>query len=185
MRKVLGSLFISFDGVVESPDQWQFDAFDEDMMAEMITQIGLIDDILMGRVTYGEWSPYWPSATDEPFASFINQTPKHVFSRTLDTVSWGDLGKIELIKGNLAQAIGSLKQQPGRNIGVTGSPTLVRSLLAENLLDQLHLQVHPVIVGKGRRLFQEGDDLKRLNLVDSRTTSTGVLLLTYQPRQSE
>ena len=183
MRKVISGLFISLDGVTESPDQWQFDHFDEDMMASMGSFITETDTILLGRVTYAEWAPYWPTSTDEPFASFINNTPKYVVSTTLDQVEWGKFDKPTLIKGNLGQAITKLKQQPGKNIGVAGSPTLVQSLLQANLLDELTLMVHPVVASRGKRLFKEESDLKRLKLVDSKTTRTGVAILTYQPRQ--
>ena len=181
MRKVVSGLFISLDGVVESPDQWQFDNFDEDMLAEMGSVIATQDTVLLGRVTYQDWASYWPTATDEPYASFINNTPKYVASTTLDKVEWGNRDNVKLIKGNLAQEIAKLKQQPGKDIGVSGSPTLVRTLLQSDLLDELQLQVHPVVAGRGKRLFQDGDELKRLKLVNSKMTRTGVAILTYQP----
>jgi dihydrofolate reductase len=183
MRKVVASLFISLDGVVESPDQWQFDVFDDDMGAELMAQMNEQDAVLLGRVSYEAWASYWPTATDEPFASLINKTPKYVVSTTLDQVAWGKWDTITLLKGNLADEINRLKRQPGKNIGVGGSPTLVRSLLQNDLLDELRLQVHPVVVNRGKRLFEDGD-LKRLNLIENKTTSTGVLLLTYQPRRN-
>lgn len=133
------------------------------------------DAALLGRVTYQEWASYWPTSTDEPFASYVNNTPKYVVSTTLDTVDWRNAS---LIKGDLGPAIAGLKEQPGKNIGVAGSPTLVRSLLREDLLDELTLLIHPVVVGRGRRLFTEGGDLKRLRLVNSQATSTGVLIAT-------
>lgn len=179
MRKVVAGLFISLDGVTESPDKWQFDNFDAEMAASMDEFIATADTVLMGRVTYQEWEPYWQTSTDEPFASFINNTPKFVVSTTLDTVEWQNS---TLIKGNLAEVITKLKQQPGKNIGVTGSPTLVRSLLQSDLLDELTLMIHPVVAGRGKRLFKDEDDQKRLKLVDNKTTSTGVAILTYQPR---
>jgi dihydrofolate reductase len=181
MRKVISGLFISLDGVTESPDQWQFDAFDEDMMATMTAHIAAEDTILLGRVTYQDWTHYWPTATDEPYASHINTTPKYVVSTTLDTVEWGSWQNISLIKGNLAEAIGRLKQQAGKNVGVAGSPTLVRSLLLADLLDELTLMIHPVVAGSGKRLFEGEHALKRLKLVASKTTRSGVSILTYQP----
>jgi dihydrofolate reductase len=179
MRKVISGLFISLDGVTESPDQWQFDNFDEDMMAAMGAHIAAEDTILLGRVTYQEWAPYWPTASDEPYASHINHTPKVVVSTTLERVEWGNFDNISLIKSNLAEEIARLKAQPGKNIGVSGSPTLARSLLAADLLDELTLMIHPVIAGRGKRLFKDGAELKRLKLVNSHTTRTGVVLLTY------
>ena len=183
MRKVVAGLFISLDGVTESPDKWQFEHFDAEMMAAMGAHIAAEDTILLGRVTYQEWVGYWPTSTDEPYASHINNTPKYVVSTTLDKVEWGKWDKATLIRGNLAEEITRLKQQPGKNIGVAGSPILVRSLLQNDFLDELTLMIHPVVVGRGKRLFKDGDALKRLKLVYSKTTRTGVLILTYQPVQ--
>jgi dihydrofolate reductase len=181
VRKVVSGLFISLDGVTESPDQWQFDHFDDDMMAALGAHLAQEDTVLLGRVTYQEWADYWPTSTDEPYASHINNVPKYVVSTTLDKVEWKNS---TLIKGNLAGEIATLKQQPGKNIGVAGSSTLVRSLLQDDLLDELTLMVHPVVAGRGKRLFEDRSDQKRLRLVDSKTTRTGVAILTYQPRQS-
>ena len=154
MRKVIAGLFISLDGVTESPNEWQFDNFDADMVAALVAHIAAEDTILLGRVTYQEWAPYWPAASDEPYASHINNTPKYVVSTTLDRVEWGNWNNVALLEGNLAREISKLKEQPGKNIGVSGSPTLVRSLLQDDLLDELTLMVHPVVVGHGKRLFK-------------------------------
>ena len=181
-RKLTAGLFISLDGVTESPEKWQFDHFDEDMMAGLGMQIAGEDIILLGRVTYQQWSAYWPNSTDEPYASHINNIPKIVVSTTLDRVSWGQWDNVTLIKGNLAEELARLKQQPGKNITVGGSTTLTRSLLQADLLDELTLMVHPVIVGRGQRLFDGGGDLKRLQLVYSKATRTGVMILTYRKR---
>ncbi len=178
MRKVVSGLFISLDGVVESPDQWQFDTFDEDMAAGMQAVLDRQDAMLLGRVTYEAWAPYWPTSKDEPFATWINSTPKYVVSKTLERVDWQNS---TLVNGNLAQTVNALKQQPGKDIGVGGSPTLVHSLLAQDLLDELILMIHPVVVGQGKRLFKDGDGLRRLKLTGSQTTRTGVIIATYQP----
>lgn len=185
MKKVVSWLFITLDGVVEAPNEWQFDVMDNDMIADITSQMDTEDAMLMGRVTYQEWLPFWPASTDEPYASHINNIPKYVVSTTLDTVEWGKWKKPTLIKGNLAKEINKLKQQSGKTIGVSGSPTLVRSLLKEGLLDELKLMIHPVVVGKGKRLFTEDIDLERMKLVDSKVTGTGVVIVTYQPVKSE
>jgi dihydrofolate reductase len=180
MRRVVSGLFISLDGVTEAPNEWQFDHFDEGMeelMGEMLAQQ---DAVLLGRVTWEEWAGYWPTSTDEPFASYINSAPKYVFSRTLNDVSaWQSS---TLLKGDLADEIGKLKAQPGKNLGVAGSVGLVRSLLRAGLLDELTLTIHPVVAGKGDRLFHDNEPLKRMKLIDSKTTPTGVIVATYQPR---
>jgi dihydrofolate reductase len=181
MRKVVSWLFTSLDGVVEAPNEWQFDVMDNDMMSAITSQMEAEDAILMGRVTYQDWLPFWPTSTDEPYASHINKIPKYVVSSTLEEVEWGKWEKPTLIKEDLAREINKLKRGSGKNISVSGSPTLVRSLLQENLLDELQLMIHPVVVGKGKRLFTEDVDLKRLQLVDSKVTGTGVVIVTYQP----
>ena len=180
MKKVVSGLFISLDGVTEAPDQWQFDHFDAEMEQSMAKFINDTDTVLMGRVTYQEWAGYWPTATHEPFASFINNVPKYVVSTTLNSVEWKNS---TLLKGPLVQDIQRLKQGPGsKDITVTGSPGLVYSLLQADLLDELTLTIHPVVAGKGKRLFKDNSALKRMKLTQCLTTSTGVLIATYQPR---
>jgi dihydrofolate reductase len=110
-------------------------------------------------------------------ANYMNNTPKLVVSRTLDSVEWRNS---TLIKGDPAEELSRLKQQPGKNIAITGSATLVRSLLRDGLLDELRLLVHPIVVGTGKRLFEEGSDRVALKLLEARTFSTGVLALTYE-----
>jgi dihydrofolate reductase len=123
---------------------------------------------------------HWPH-TDEPGAELMNGATKYVASRTLTRLEWQNS---TLIKENVAEEITKLKQQSGKDISIIGSGTLVRSLLADDLLDELRLMVHPIVVGNGKRLFEEGGAQKALALVDSKTFSTGVLYLTYQPAQS-
>jgi dihydrofolate reductase len=180
MRKVVGYLLMTLDGVVEA-GEWIAD-FDEAMREHMVAVIDAQDAVLLGRVMYQEWATYWPTATDEPaFASFINTVPKYVVSTTLSRVdAWQPA---TLIKGNVASEIAQLQRQPGKNIGVHGSLTLMRSLLKEDLLDELILVVYPILVGGGKRLLNEGDSLTRLKLVSSTATRGGALILTYQPHQ--
>jgi dihydrofolate reductase len=164
MRKVVASmLFITLDGVTEEPSNWQ-ETFDEDMAANLQAHVDEVDTIILGRVTYQYWEPYWPTATHEPFATFINTTPKYVVSKTLDKVSWGKFDNIKLLKGNLTEEITKLKQQAGKTIAVEASPTLVNSLLQQGLLDELRLIIHNVVAYQGKRLFKEGN-LTRLNLI--------------------
>jgi dihydrofolate reductase len=142
------------------------------------------DAMLLGRMTYEEWAALWPShrGEDQQFADYMNDTPKFVVSTTLqEPLQWSNS---TLIKGNLAEEIDKLKQQLGKDIGISGSGTLVGSLLEEDLLEELRLMVHPVVVGSGSRLFEEGGDSKNLELVDSRTFSTGILYLTYRLARS-
>jgi dihydrofolate reductase len=178
-RRVVAGLFISVDGVTESPDQWQFDHFDEGMMEHLAWVIDNEDAVLLGRVTYQEWADHWPESDVEPYASHINSIPKYVVSRTLNEVNWANAS---LLGSDLAGEVARLKQQPGGNIGVAGSPTLVRSLIEEDLLDELILMVHPVIAGSGRQLFTGDMAPKRLDLARSTRTATGVAIQTYARR---
>jgi dihydrofolate reductase len=181
MRKIVAGLFISLDGVVESPDQWHLPYFNEEAGQTVQTQMDAADAMLLGRVTYQEFAGYWPTApADDPITAQMNNTPKYVVSTTLDSADWQNS---TLIKGDVAEELARLKQQPGKNIGITGSATLVRSLLREGLLDELHLLVHPIVVGHGKRLFEPEDGTIPLKLTDSRTFSTGVVHLTYQPAE--
>ena len=136
--------------------------------------------MLLGRVTYQEWSEYWPSSTTEPFASHINGVPKYVVSRSLDTVPWGESDNATLLDGDLAEAVTELKNQSGKSIGVHGSPTLVEGLLHADLLDEMRLEIFPVVAGEGARLFKDGNGPKRLRLADSKITGNGVAILTYE-----
>jgi dihydrofolate reductase len=178
MRRLTAGLFISLDGVIDSVDQWSMEYFDDGVMEEIDAQTSQQDAMLMGRVTYQMWADYWPSSTDEPFATYINNVRKYVVSSTLDKVVWNNS---TLLKGDLTEEVTELKQQPGRNIGMGASPTLIEALLERDLLDELMLVVHPVVVGHGRRLFQGGGAKKPLKLVKSRITDKGVAVLVYEP----
>ncbi|MBP6786338.1 MAG: dihydrofolate reductase family protein [Candidatus Promineofilum sp.] len=180
MRKVTAGLFISLDGVVEAPHLWQFDVFDADMTDAMIKFLAGIDTALLGRVTYNEWAGYWPTAED-PYGDFINNVPKYVASTTLERVDWQNS---TLIQGDVAATVARLKGEPGGDIAVQGSPTLVRYLLSAGLLDELTLMIHPVVAGRGKRLFTGDEGMQRLRLVDSRITGSGVAILTYGQRNA-
>ncbi|HXH32963.1 MAG TPA: dihydrofolate reductase family protein [Plantibacter sp.] len=178
MRDVHASLFQSVDGVVESPNLWQFDNFDPEMGAMMTEAIAPIDDVLLGRVSYEEWSGYWPTAAaDDPFGSFINPVRKHVASRSLTgALAWQNS---TIIVGELETFVDDLKRQEGGRIAVQGSISVVRQLLFAGLLDRLTLMIHPVVAGAGKHLFEPGDPVTRLELVDSVRTSSGNVLSTY------
>jgi dihydrofolate reductase len=182
MRKLVAAFFISLDGVVESPDKWHFPYFNDEMGEAIGAAMVEADAMLMGRVNYEQWAAYWPnhSGDDQQFADYINNVPKFVVSTTLEKAEWNNS---TLINRDVADEIAKLKQQPGKNISMSGSGTLVQWLLANDLLDELRLMVHPIVVGSGKRLFKDGSDQKPLKLVDSKTFSTGVVDLTYQPAE--
>jgi dihydrofolate reductase len=179
MRKIVAGLFISLDGVVEAPHEWHFPYHNDEMSEAVEAQMAESDTILLGRVTYEAFAAYWPQqSSDMPGADHMNNTPKLVASTTLDNVEWQNA---TLIKGDVAEELTRLKRQPGKNIGITGSATLVRSLMRAGVLDELTLLLHPIVVGHGQRLFEDIGEQIPLKLADSKTFSTGALRLTYVP----
>jgi len=180
MRKIVAGLFISLDGVVEAPDRWRSRHFTSEMAEALSVGVEKADAILMGRRLYQEFAAYWPrQGSDVTMADFLNHAPKYVVSSTLATpLKWANS---RLVTGNLAYELTKLKEQPGKNIQVPGSPTLVRWLLSEGLLDELSLWIFPVLVGRGMRLFDEATGQVELELVASRTFGSGVLSATYRP----
>jgi dihydrofolate reductase len=180
MSKVSASFFISLDGVVEAPETWQRPYFSDEMGAVIGQSLAATGAFLLGRRTYQEWAAFWPQQDpgELPMAHAINTLPKYVVSRSLDDAEWQNS---TLLKGDLAAEVAKLKQQTDKEIAINGSATLVRSLLAAGLIDELRLMVHPVIVGSGARLFEPSTPQVPLELAESQAFSTGVLNLTYRP----
>ena len=181
MRKVVASELVSLDGVMGSPQEWAFSYSDDEMEQANASGMAASDALLLGRATYQEFASYWPyqNSADQPYTDYLNSTPKFVVSTTLEgPLEWQNS---TLIKGNLAEEITELKRLPGKDITIIGSAALVQSLLADGLLDELKLMVHPLVLGGGKRLFEDGGDQKALELLDSKTFDTGVLYLTYRP----
>jgi dihydrofolate reductase len=178
MRKIVASEFITLDGVVESPEQWQSPYFNDEMGQAVGAAFAASDAMLLGRRTYDTFAAAFGSddRAGDPMTARMNETPKFVVSTTLDTVGWRNS---TLIRGDLAEEVTKLKRRPGKSIAVSGSATLVRSLVREGLLDELKLLVCPIVVGSGQRLFEDGDARVPLRLANATTFRTGVLSLTY------
>ena len=181
MRKIKSNFFVSLDGVVEAPDKWHFPYFDDQMGAAIGAGAANVGAYMMGRVLYEEWAAYWPEHADEPFGDVLNATTKYVVSKTLTSAEWENS---EILNGDVASKISELKAEDGGDIVMSGSATTVRWLLGEGLLDELHLLVHPIVVGDGMaRLFPPDVPQTPLELVSSETFETGVVYLTYAPTQ--
>jgi dihydrofolate reductase len=181
VSKVVAAEFVSLDGVMETSERWHLPYINEEFGQAVGEGLAASDALLMGRVNYEEWAASFPQQDPEenPMAARMNDIKKYVVSTTLtEPLEWNNS---TLIKENVAEEISALKRQPGKNISISGSGTLVRSLLADGLLDELTLMVFPVVVGRGKRLFEDGGDRKGLKLVDSRTFATGVVFLVYRP----
>ena len=185
MRRVVAVELVSVDGVMESPEAWASSYSNDEMEEANASGMAASDALLLGRVTYEGLAAFWPNQPGgTPMVDYINSVPKHVVSTTLEE----PLGcnNSTLIRGDaFAEEIDKLKRRPGKDITIIGSGALVRSLLADGLLDELRLMVHPLVLGGGMRLFEDDGDRKALELVDSRTFGTSVLYLTYRPAGKE
>lgn len=188
MRRIVLYTITSLDGAVDDPtrafppdvdpDKPQPPTFDDDLIALEAEVIAKQDAVLLGRHMYDEWSRYWPTSDEQPFADFINGVKKYVVTSSPLTTDWGDA---EAVGGPLADIVRDLKATPGGDIGVHGSIELAQSLLDEGLVDEMHLAVAPVVDPEGRRLFERGTELQRLTLQSATPTVSGALWLVYRP----
>jgi dihydrofolate reductase len=190
LRKVIVSMFVSLDGVMEDPGGaekfehggWTIPYWDDEIGKFKLDELFASDALLLGRVTYQGFAAVWPSQNDEAgFADRMNGLPKYVVSTTLQDLEWNNS---RLIKGNVAEEVSRLKEQPGQDILIAGSGILVNTLLQDGLIDEYRLLVYPVVLGSGKRLFKEGS-ITGLRLVETKTFGSGVVLLTYRPNEQE
>lgn len=183
MRKITASLFIALDGVVEAPDPWHFPYFSDDMGATVAASMDRADTMLFGRETYDSFAGARPlreaaGGEDAGFAKTIGDMRKIVLSHRTLTFTWRNS---EQLQGDFVEAVTALKNEPGTEIALSGSVSVVRQLLAAGLLDELHLLVHPIAVRKGKCLFDEGDAPIPLAPASSTVLDKGVVYLVYTP----
>lgn len=179
MRKIVASLFISVDGVIDNPQDWHFPYFNEEMAAA-VGHTHDADTYLYGRVTYEGFAAAWPARetageADAQMAKTLGDARKIVVSNSDLRFTWRNS---EQLKGDLVETVTALKAEPGGTIAMSGSPSVVVQLLAAGLLDELHLLVHPIAVRHGKRLFEDGDTIP-LKLLSATPFTTGVLHLVY------
>jgi dihydrofolate reductase len=176
MGFIKSGLFISLDGVIEAPETWNFPYFDDQMGAAVGELMNGSDATLLGRRTYEEFAGYWPNADRaDPMTAVMNGARKYVVSNSLAEATWENSF---VISGDVAAELTKLKADT--RLGTTGSATLVRWLLEQGLVDELHLLVHPIVVGRGKKLFADGSTVP-LKLVSSTTFGSGVVHLVYAP----
>jgi dihydrofolate reductase len=181
MRKVIISEFVSLDGVAENP-AWTFQFGSKEQEKYKFDELFASDALLLGRVTYQGFAAAWPTMPGTGvYGERMNSLPKYVVSTTLEEVEWN----ASLIKDHIAEELSRLKQQPGQNILVFGSCELVYTLTQLDLIDEYRLMVFPIILGSGKRVFRDGSEKKTLKLVETKTFSSGVVVLTYQPERKE
>ncbi len=180
MRKIVAGMFITADGVIEAPEKWNPPYYNQEMTDAVQGQMATCDTHLYGRISYELFRGVFtgPKAEHIPHAPLMNETPKILVSTTLKHPDWGPTS---LISTDVANQLHEVKKQPGKDINVGASGTLVRFLLTEGLLDELLLIVHPIVVGTGRHLFERGGEPVSLELLDATTFSTGVTAQRYAP----
>jgi dihydrofolate reductase len=196
MRQLIVTEFLTLDGVMQAPGApdedrsggfehggWQAPYFDEVFAEAVVEGIAGAGGFVLGRKTFEILGGYWPTAPaeEQEVAEPLNSLPKYVASRTLrEPLAWSNS---TLITGDAADGVRRLKEQTGKDLGVIGSGELVRALMQQDLVDEYRLMIHPIVLGSGARLFRDGNEKRPLTLVDSTTTTKGVLLATYRPTE--
>lgn len=190
-RELIASVYVTLDGVMEDPGGaegfehggWSMEFFDDDAANFAQEQLFASDALLLGRITYQGFAESWPSMTDEEgFADRMNELPKYVASETLGELEWNNAHPLE---GNVSEEVAKLKREPGDDILIYGSRQLVGGLMRDGLIDEYRLWVHPVVLGSGKRLFPEGTETTALELAETTTFSSGVVVLSYRPKEDE
>jgi dihydrofolate reductase len=191
MSKLVVGTFLSLDGVMQGPggpDEDREGGFEhggwsagywDDVMGPIIDEwTNQADGLLLGRKTYEIFAAHWPRVSgDDPIAAKLNSVPKYVVSRTLDSVEWNNS---TLLQGEIAEEVGKLKDQPGTEIQVTGSGQLIQTLMKRDLVDEYRLWIFPVLLGSGKRLFADGTIPAGLKLADTKISTTGVAIHSYE-----
>jgi dihydrofolate reductase len=191
MSKVIVNISLTLDGVMQAPGRpdedtrggfehggWALPYFDHVKASDAAAGMAQMPALLFGRRTYEDFYAVWPKRTDNPFTEFLNNAEKYVASTTLEEpLPWSNS---TLLKGDAAAAVAALKEQPGKDLLILGSGVLVQSLMRRNLVDEYVLSIHPLVLGAGRRLFPDGSPFVALRLADTKTTTTGVVIATYQ-----
>ncbi len=192
MRKLVASTFTSLDGVMQAPGGpiedptgnftlggWLFNFMDAEMDLSASGFDGKDRELVLGRKTYEIFEAYWPyQPKDDPIARTLNTAKKHVASRTLKSLQWNNSS---LLGGDVVSAITALKAQPGHDLQIIGSGNLIQTLHAASLIDQYNIWTYPVVLGRGKRLFENGARPCALRLVASKVSTTGVVMSTYVP----
>jgi dihydrofolate reductase len=194
MRKIITTTFVTMDGVMQAPGGpkedtsggfayggWSFNYWDEIMGKVMGGFMEIPFELLLGKRTYDIFAAHWPQSKEEPIASKFNGTRKYVVSHTFQDLSWRGS---TLITGDVVAEIKKLKAKDGPDLWVHGSGNLIQTLLKNNLIDAMHVWTFPVTVGSGKRLFAEGTQAGGFKLVDSKTSTTGVIIASYEPAGS-
>jgi dihydrofolate reductase len=182
MSKIVVTEFVSLDGVFEDPHLWHFPFFNDAAGQYKGDELKDTAALLLGRKTYEGFADAWPKMSGDEFSDTFNSMPKHVVSTTLENAQWNNS---HIISSDVAAALADLKNQYDQDIYIHGSGDLANSLIQLGLIDEIRLMVHPIVVGKGRRFFNDGTTIDALKIIDVTTFDAGVVLLTLQPTSQE
>jgi len=187
MSRIVAAEYVPADGLMQDPGGageierggWSNPYWNDELARFQSELLFASDALLLGRITYEGFAAAWPEMEDDEgdFASRMNKMPKYVASRTLTKAEWN----ATIITGEVSEAVAKLKEKPDQNLLLYGSRALLNTLLEHDLIDQYRLMIHPVVLGQGKRLFEEARGEKHLRLVDVSTTSTGVMIADYEP----
>jgi len=179
--RLVATEYLSLDGVFEEPGHWSGPFFNDQAAQFKLNELQASDALLLGRKTYEGFAAAWPSMKDEAgFSEKMNTMPKYVVSTTLDKAEWPGS---KLIKSNVMDEIRKLKKQPGKDLLLAGSGQLFNALVKENLIDLYRFMVHPVILGRGMRLFDDGAARRPLDLKETKRFASGIVILELEPAQ--
>jgi dihydrofolate reductase len=179
LRKVFATAFVTLDGVMEAPNEWNPQFWSDEAEEYKREELFATDALLLGRKTYEGFAAAWPTMTDEDgFADRMNSLPKYVVSSTLDELEWNNA---ELLKKDFMKEVENLKQEPGQDIAIHGSGQLLNSLMENGLIDEFHMMVFPIVLGYGERFIKETDTSTVLKLMETKMLPNGVIVLHYQP----
>jgi dihydrofolate reductase len=182
VRDLIVTENVTLEGVVEASEGWFTPYQGDDIGAVNRAHMAAADAVLLGRVTYEEFAGFWPLQTADTtgVTDYLNRTAKYVVSSSLTKADWQNT---TILRGPIAEEIAALKRLPGKDIVATGSITLVRALLRAGLVDVYRLFIHPLVLGRGRRIFGDGFD-RPLRLAETQTFQSGVVLLTYRTAEA-
>ena len=178
--RLVATEYLSLDGVFEEPGHWSGPFFNEEAAQFKLDELRASDALLLGRRTYEGFAAAWPSMGEDEagFADKMNSMPKYVVSLTLENPEWSGS---RVIKGDVAEEIRKLKQEPGQDLLLSGSAQLFNALMQENLIDLYRFMLHPIVLGKGMRLFADGAAETSLDLTETQRFSSGIVILEYGP----
>lgn len=182
MRKIFATTFVTLDGIMEAPNEWNPPFWSEEAEKYKRDELFATDALLLGRKTYEGFAAAWPTMTDEDgFADRMNSLPKYVVSSTLEDLEWNNA---ELLKLDFIKDVQSLKQESGQDIAIHGSRQLINSLMEHNLIDELHIMVFPIVLGRGERFITKKKNSTVLKLIETKMLPNGVIVLHYKPVES-